>query len=140
MQTTSMKTAKYLSRGLAGILLGANLLLTSGCFLFVVGAVAAGAVGTVAYVDGKLEVSLGYKYEAVVAAANQAIVQLKFAKPEERKDALSDTLISHMANDDRVEIVVTNVSENLTKVDIRVGTLGDRQMSQTVLDKIKANL
>ncbi len=135
-----MKKTFNLVRNLATVLLAANLLLSSGCFLFAVAAVGGAAAGTVAYVDGKLEVSLGYSYDAVVTASNRAISQLQFAQPEERKDALSDTLTTHDAKGDSIEVVVTKVGDNLTKVDIRVGTFGDQPMSQEILDKIKANL
>lgn len=135
-----MKKLTYFFRTLAAGLLAANLLLSSGCFLFAVAAVGAGAAGTVAYVDGKLEASLGYSFESVAAASNRAISQLQFAQPEERKDALSDTLTTHDAKGDSIEVIVTKVGDSLTKVDIRVGTFGDQQMSQSILDKIKANL
>jgi hypothetical protein len=135
-----MKKSFSLYRGLAAVLLAANLLCSSGCFLFVVGAVAAGAAGSVAYVDGKLEVTLGNGYESVVVASNKVIVQLQFAQPEERQDALSDTLVTHNAKGDRIEIVVTKAGDNLTNLAIRIGTFGDQQMSQDILDKIKASL
>lgn len=135
-----MKISIRTFRNLAAALLALNLLFTSGCFLFAVAAVGAAAAGTVAYVDGKLEASLGNRYEAVVSAANAAIKQLDFAKPEERKDELSDTLVTHSAKGDRIEVVVTKVGDTLTKVSIRIGTFGDQQMSQSILDKIKSNL
>ncbi len=135
-----MNKSKYLLRSLAAILLGANLLFNSGCFLFAVAAVGAAAAGTVAYVDGKLEATLNNGYDSVVSASNKAIAQLEFAKPEERKDELSDTLVTHTAKGDRIEIVVTKAGDKLTKVSIRVGTFGDQQMSQTILDKINSNL
>jgi hypothetical protein len=132
-----MKRSTCLIRGLVGCLLGANLLLNSGCFLFAVAAVSAGSV---AFIDGKLEVSMSNSYAAVVAASNQAISQLQFALPEESKDALTDSLVTRNAKGDRVEIVVTKVNDNLTSVTIRIGTFGNQAMSQTILDKIKSNL
>ena len=132
-----MKISARYFRPLSAVLLGANLLLASSCWLVVVGAAAA---GTVAYVDGNLESSLGNRYEPVVAATNTALVQLGYAKAEERKDALTDTFVTHTANGSRVEVIVTNVHESLTKVNIRIGTFGDQQMSQSILEKIKSNL
>jgi len=141
MNTSSKKTSKYLVRGLAACLLGANLLFNSGCFLFAVAVVGtAAAVGTVAYIDGKLETTLGNSYDSVVSATNKAITQLEFSKPEERRDALTDTFVTHTAKDNHVEIIVTKTNDNLTKISIRVDTLGDQPMSQMILDKIKSNL
>jgi len=136
----SMKKSTYLFRGLAGVLLAANLFLNSGCFLVAVAAVAGAAAGTVAYVDGKLETTLGHRYESVVSATNSAITQLGFAKPEEHKDELTDTLTTHTAKGNQVAIVLTKDGDASTKVSIRVDTMGDKEISQTILDKIKANL
>ncbi len=135
-----MKKPTYLFRALAGALLAANLFLSSGCFLFAVAAVGAAAAGTVAYVDGKLEATLGNRYESVVSATSVAITQLGFDKPEERKDELSDTFTTHTAKGNQVVIVVTKDGDASTKVSIRVDTMGDQAMSQTILDKIKSNL
>jgi hypothetical protein len=135
-----MVKAYHFIRPLATILLGTTLLLGTGCWLVVVGAVAATAAGSVAYVDGKLEASLGNSYESVVTATGRAISQLEFSKPEERRDQLSDTFVTYTAKGDHLEILVTKAGDNLTQVSIRVGTFGDQALSQTVLDKIKANL
>jgi len=136
-----MKKSTYLFRGLAGALLAATLLLNSGCFLFAVAAVgAAAAAGTVAYVDGKLESTLGYPYNTVADASNKAINQLGFAKPEEHKDELSDTLTTHTAKGNQVVIILTKDGDASTKVSIRIDTMGDKEISQSILDKIKSNL
>jgi hypothetical protein len=135
-----MKKSTCLFRGLTGALLGATLLFNSGCFVVAVAAVGAAAAGTVAYVDGKLEVTLVSRYDAMVSATRVAITQLDYAKPVERQDALSDTFTTHAAKGDEVQIVVTRVSDTATKVSIRVGIFGDKVMSQAILDKIKANL
>jgi len=135
-----MKKSTYFFRGLAGALLAATLLLNSGCFLFAVAAVGAAAAGTVAYVDGKLEATLGYPYNTVADATNKAINQLGFAKPEEHKDELSDILTTHTAKGNQVVITLTKDGDSSTKVSIRVDTMGDKEISQTILDKIKSNL
>jgi hypothetical protein len=135
-----MKKSTCLFRGLASAVLAATLLLNSGCFLLAVAAVGAAAAGTVAYVDGKLEATLGNRYEAVVSATNSAITQLGFAKPEERKDELTDTLTTHTSTGKQVIIVLTKDGDASTKVSIRIDTMGDQAMSQSILDKIKANL
>ncbi len=135
-----MKTTTTIHRSVVGLLLASSLLLNSGCWLLVVGAAGGAAAAGVAYADGHLTSTLGNGYDAVVTAANRAIDQLQFAKPEEQKDALSDTLTTHTAKGDRVQIVLTRINDNSTKVDIRIGTFGDESLSMTILDKIKANL
>jgi len=109
----------------------------SGCLLVAAGA--AGA-GTVAYVRGELDASLGNGYESVVLASNRAIDQLQFKKISESKDALKALLIARTASDKKVQITVIKVSETLTKVEIRVGVFGDQALSTTILEKIKGSL
>jgi hypothetical protein len=139
-----MKTFKPLQRSILALSLAGSLLLNSGCWLLVVGAVAGAAAVTVAYVDGGLDATYGAPYDKVVAAAEKAVTQLEFAKPDEQKDALSDTFTTHDAKGDRVQIIVTRVSDTSTKVAIRVGaigdTKGDQAMANSINDKIKANL
>ena len=122
---------------LAVLALGATVMLNSGCLLVAAGA--AGA-GTVAYVRGELTASLGNEFGAVTKATGRAIEQLKFAKVSENADALSARFVVRTAQDKKIEIVLTKVGEELTKVEIRVGVFGDETVSMTILDKIKANL
>jgi hypothetical protein len=133
----STKSLRLFVRGLVLAALSSVLLLQSGCFLVAAGA--AGA-GTVAYVRGELSVSLANDYEDVVRATNRSITQLQFAKISERKDALSDVLEARTAQDKKIGITLTKVSDHLTRIQIRVGIFGDEQVSHTILDKIRANL
>jgi hypothetical protein len=119
---------------LGAVILAASL---SGCVAVVAGA--AGA-GTIAYVRGRLDAPLEADYDKAVRAANLAIKQLEFAKISEKKDALEAILIARTAADRKVEIKVFKVSDQTSKVQIRVGVFGDQALSLTVLDKIKINL
>lgn len=133
-----MKThTKKVFSVLAVLALGATVMLNSGCLLVAAGA--AGA-GTVAYVRGELTASLGNEFGAVTKATGRAIEELKFAKVSESADALSARFVVRTAQDKKIEIVLTKVGEELTKVEIRVGVFGDETVSMTILDKIKANL
>ena len=135
-----MKPTNIIHRLLVTGLLAGSLLFNSGCWLLVVGAAGGAAAAGVAYADGVLTSTLGNNYDAVVSATNRAMDQFQFAKPEEQKDALSDTLTTHTAKGDRVQIVLSRVNDNTTKVEIRIGTFGDESLSMSILDKIKANL
>lgn len=128
--------ARLLLQTFAGATLAAALALTPGCFLVAAGA-AAGA-GTVAYVRGELDATLDRNYEATVRA-NLAIQQLEFAKTSEAKDAISDVIKGRTGQDKRVEIDVTRLGDNLTRVQIRIGFFGDEMISRTILDKVKEN-
>ncbi len=112
--------------------------LNSGC----VAVVAAGAAGatTVAWVEGKLVVTLDSPYETVLRGADQAIAQLQFLKLSDSRDALTATLEARTAEDKKVIIDVKREGDHLTKVQIRVGSFGDKAVSQAIYDKIRANL
>ena len=105
----------------------------------IVAAGAAGA-GTVAYIRGGLEASLEGRYDSVVAAANEAVADLQFARISENKDALTALIVARTADDKKIDITVTKVSANLSRVEIRVGVFGDEFVSVSILDRIKANL
>jgi Protein of unknown function (DUF3568) len=110
----------------------------SGCVVVAAGA-AAGA-GTVAWVEGKLVVTLDSPYENVARSADQAITQLQFLKLSEDKDALTATLTARTAEDKKVIIDVKREADHLTKVQIRVGDFGDKSVEQAIFDRIRANL
>jgi hypothetical protein len=133
----AVKLFLILPRLLAALSLAGMVILQSGCLVIAAGA--AGA-GTVAYIRGELDATLGNKYDAVVQATNGAITQLQFVKVGDKKDALSAELTARTAEDKKVQITIKTVADNLTKVEIRVGFWGDETMSRTILDKIKSNL
>lgn len=120
----------------AVLALAAAAVFQSGC---VAAAVGAGA-GAVAYIRGDLEATLDSSLNATNKAAGHAISQLEFAKVSENKDALTANITARTAQDKKVEIIMTKVSDTVTKVKIRVGVFGDEAISMAILDKIKAAL
>jgi hypothetical protein len=117
---------------------GGFIMLNSGCVVAVAGA-AAGA-GTVAFVEGKFVARLADPYEQVVHAVERAIPQLQLALVEEKRDALAARFTARTAVDKKVEITVTRESDNLAKLEIRVGAFGDKQASVLIFEQIKTNL
>jgi hypothetical protein len=109
----------------------------AGCVVVAAGAVGAGAV---AYVRGELEASVENNLDATYRATQRALAALEFAKISEHKSALDAGLVSRTALDKKVEVKLTKVTDKLTKVQIRIGLVGDQQLSLTILDKIKAEL
>jgi hypothetical protein len=135
-----MKSTKLTFRLLASFGLLSVLAATSGCFLVVVGAAGAAGAGTVAFVRGELDTTYGKPFESVVAATENAVAQLQFAKVSEAKDALTAEIISRTAEDKKIDIKIVKRPDGLTNLGIRVGVFGDEQLSRIVLDKINANL
>ncbi len=119
-------------------ILGAAMLMCSGC----VAVVAAGAAGAaaVAWVRGELQTTLPANLDRSFNASNEAIEELQFVKVSERKDALLGVIVARNAADKKIEIKLENMAGNVTKVGIRVGVVGDQELSLAILEKIKANL
>ncbi len=122
---------------IAALLALAALPLLSGCVVVAAGAVGAGAV---AYVRGELESSLEAGLDDAYAAAQRALDKLEFARIDQRKSGLDAQLVHRTALDKKVEIKLKKVTERLTKIEIRVGIVGDQELSLTLLDKIRAEL
>lgn len=133
----NMKLHTLILRTTALVALASLVAFQSGCLLVAAGA--AGA-GTVAYVRGELDASLAGSYDSVVKAANRALDDLQFKKINETKDAIKTVLVARTADDKKVRIEITKVSDTLTKVEIRVGVFGNENLSRTILDKIQKNL
>lgn len=108
----------------------------SGC---VVAAAAAGA-GAVAYVKASLNATLGEDVPTVAQATAQAVTALHFFEISDKRDALSAEFVLRDAKDDRITIKLTKTGAKLTKVAIRVGMLGNEELSRSILDEIKKNL
>ncbi len=132
-----MTSLRSLSRVVGAVLLAVALSFQTGCLVAAAGA--AGA-GTVAYIRGELSSTLDAPYENAVRAANRGIQQLEFAKISENKDALTAIIISRTADDKKIEVKVTKITDSTTRIQIRVGVFGHEALSLTVLDKIKENL
>lgn len=116
--------------------LGFALTQFSGCLAVVAGA----AGGTVAYVKGALQVNLDGTIEQVDKASIDAVKELKFVLVSNRVDAISGEVVARTAKDVKVQILLKKLTEKTTQVDIRIGTFGDRVVSQQILDEIRKNL
>ena len=110
---------------------------TSGCLAVAAGA---GAGATVAYVRGDLDATLNANLDRSSSAVNKAIEQLQFAKISENKDALQAIIIARNASDKKIELHLSKLADDATKLKIRVGTFGDDFLQTTILEKVKANL
>lgn len=121
---------------LASALLGA-MVLTSGCVAVVA---AAGAGAGVLWVRGAIETNVEGDIDQVYRAAQKAVAELQFAKVSERKSGLDAQIIARTALDKKIDITLEKAAANSTKVSIRVGLVGDQQMSLSILERLKAHL
>ena len=139
--TRSLRSSRLLAlvlraRVLLALTLAGTAAFTSGC----VAVVAAGAAGgAVAWVRGALVTNLNSDIDQVYRAAQQAVTDLQFAKVSERKSGVDAQIIARTALDKKIDITLEK-SGSTTKLTIRVGLIGDQQLSLSVLDRIKSRL
>jgi hypothetical protein len=122
-----------------------SLVAAQGCALFVVGAVAGAAAGTVSYVGNELHATQEVSIDRAWSAANGAVQDLQFPVIADKtfKDATGGTLTARTAKDQPVRIQLVRTSDRLTEVRIRVGTFdtaANRSTAQLLWDKMKARL
>ena len=133
---TILPVSRRLFLTLAGVLSAATLAFTGGCI-----AVAAGGAGaTYYYVHGTLESWLDVGLAPSVRAANAAVRELGFVKISETETADATTLTVRTPADEKITITLAPVDSKLTRVRVRAGLLGDRDLSQAVLAKMRAAL
>jgi len=124
------------------LILGLSLLVNSGCPAVLVGAAAGGAAGAgaVAYVGGELrsteEVSLDRAWNATQVAVND----LEFTTTKKEKDVFDAVLTASGAGGKKVRVALKKVANKRTEIRIRVGTFGDKSLSQQILQTIKKRL
>ena len=122
-----------------------SLVATQGCALFVVGAVAGAAAGTVSYVGNELHVTQEVTIDKAWSAANDTVKELQFPVITSKtyKDATGGTLTARTAKDQEVRIQLIRSTDRLTEIRIRVGTFdttANRTTAQLVWDKMKARM
>lgn len=127
------------------VVLVSSLVATQGCVLFVVGAVAGGAAGTVSYVRNELHSTQEVSIDRAWSAANAAVQELQFSviASKSSKDATGGTLTARNAKDQPVRIQLVRSTDRLTEIRIRVGTFdttANRSAAQLVWERMKARL
>ena len=120
------------------LLLGLSLLVNIGCPAAVlIGGGAAAGGGTLAYVKGELksteEVSLTRAYEA----AQLTMDDLEFQIISKGKDFFDAEINASGAGGKEIRLTLKRISDNLTDIGIRIGTFGDRALSEQILERIK---
>jgi tartrate dehydratase alpha subunit/fumarate hydratase class I-like protein len=108
----------------------------SGC---IVAAIGAGA-GTIAYAKGDLEVVESHNLDAVYEATLKAMEELELNVTSKVKDSLSAEINARDAQDKKVKVKLSAVSDETTKVSIRVGVFGSEAKSRLIYEKINENL
>jgi hypothetical protein len=119
------------------VFLVGSAVIMSGCLAAAVGV---GAVGTVAYVKGDLEAVEAKNIDAVYAATRRAVKPLGIAVTKDFKEALSAEIVGRDTDDRNTTIRLKALSDNTTKLSIRVGIFGNKVRSSLIYQKIHDNL
>jgi hypothetical protein len=109
---------------------------SSGCVVAAAGAGAAGA----AYVMGSLDASLPANPERIVEASKDVLKDSDIHVLESDATSVDGTVVGRTALDRKIEITVKRVDDKQSKISIRVGTFGDKEVSQDLFDRIKARV
>lgn len=135
-----MKIGKYM--GIAVLLCG---LLCQGCALFLVGAAAGAAGGTVSYLGNELRVNYETTVDKAWNAASASVTELQFhvVASKSSKDATGGTLVAKNAKDQPVRVDLIRQTDRLIEIRIRVGTFdtaANRASAQLVYDKMRTKM
>lgn len=122
---------------LAVMLVATSLNLT-GCFALVVGA-AAGAGGVI-WAKGKLSQDVNSTIDRAYSASIASLKRLELPIMVDKKDKSSGRIESEYADGKHVWIDLDYVTKTTTKIEVRVGTLGDQVRSQEIMDNILRHL
>lgn len=117
------------------------LILGAGCAYLAVGAIgAAGGATYVAYVKGEMEYIYGSPYEKVWNCITISLNQLEIRISQEEKTTYNGKITAYMKDGVPVYVSVAPLSPDSTSVKVRVGTFGDKRISELIHSQIYQNL
>ena len=123
------------ARGFALLLIDAS---TSGCALFVAGAIA--GAGTAIFINGRLEEELIYPVQEVATATRLALEDMGLPILENEVDVQTAKIRSEYADGKKVWIDIKKQTDQSSHISVRVSTLGDRTRSADILNRIMQKL
>lgn len=104
--------------------------------------VAGGAIGAggVIYVNGELTHTVNRPVPKVYAATIATLKDMNLPVLEDTHDQLSARIKSKLATGEDINISLNSASAETTKIGVRVGVVGDKDKSQTILSNIESHL
>ena len=112
-----------------------SILFSSGCII-----AAVGAVGGVFYAKGAMESTLKNTPTEIAAATEKAFKELKITKLSAAASDLESEVTGRSTTDKKIAVISKAKDDTFSSISIRVGTFGDKDMSETIFRKIKSNL
>ena len=110
----------------------------AGCVPLLVGA-AAGA-GGITYARGALSLNVDATVEESHKAAVKALKNLKLFISSDELNKRDSVIKAEFANGRQAKISINAFTEISSKITVRVGFLGDRELSQLIMDAIERQL
>jgi hypothetical protein len=111
--------------------------MAAGCLAVAAGAA---AVGTYAYVEGKLTETLKAAPDKVADATVKAFETLKLTLVSKEASGLEGKVTGKTSDDKNVTVDIKSEAQGVSKVGIRFGTFGDEAKSKVLMEEIKKNL
>ena len=90
----------------------------------------------VAWVRDALQTTVDSSLADTVKATSKALKNLQFAAIATKSDAISGIVTAKTARDEKIAVTITSVTPTQTRLDIRVGSFGDKPVSQRILSEI----
>jgi hypothetical protein len=112
----------------------------SGCTKIAVGGSPNATVGTYSYITRELEVIYGAPLADVWPRALAAVDSLQLHIDWQRVDGLGGEIEARRLDNTMVRVYLKPIGEQGTSVSVRVGTWGDREMSERVQRAIRQQI
>ena len=121
--------------GLAAATIGVG-----GCWFMVGAGVGAGALAGYEYLKGEGTKMYARDVPTVKAAAEAALRKMKIVIINSACDDLTGKIAARLTDDTAVSIRLKAEPENITKVNVRVGTMGDKTRTDMIFKEIDGQL
>lgn len=116
------------------VISGVLLFNVAGCIFVAAGA---GGAGTAVWLSGKLSEEFHYPYERVINASKKALSSLRFELVKETKETNITQLKSKYTDGKEIWIDIRKITENSSKVEVRVGAVSpDKDAADNILKRI----
>jgi hypothetical protein len=134
-----IKTRSKITKCAIICLLGIQMLATSSCTLFLIGATAGAAIAGTAWYMGSLSGIEKATPEAIKNATVKAFSKLKIKETSATSNALNAE-VKGEASQGSVKVTAELKKDGQCNVSIRVGTFGDQKLSEQIYSAIRENL
>jgi hypothetical protein len=99
------------------------------------------AVSAVAYVRGELTATVNYPLAKVQKTTVKVLKSdLRYVSVSEKEDATSAQYRFLNAKDDKIVVTLDYISDDATKISICIGTFGDENLSNLILERVRNRL